>query len=215
MAETNTPENAAAAVITANVDKNVDFRETTFRFKKDKLENKRANVTVALPVPSAEGIIEILQKGGKELKLLIDSAFDVVRGVAQEMISSDENIKGQEGFDLSKLSWEAIANMPEGDRRSSSIPEEQWKAFVEDYVAVMPAMTNKSVEAVTNATLVYVKKFAQFKTDKDTLKKLQAQLAVYMESKNAENFTDILELLNRRLETYLAADDVQALKANL
>ena len=208
MSETQTP-------VTPNVDKLVDFREATFRFKKDKLENKRPNVTGQLPVPSAEGVIAILEKGGKEFKLLIDAAFDVVRGVAQEMVSSDENIKTLAELDMSKLSWEAIANMPEGDRRSSSIPEEQWKGFVEDYVAVMPAMTNKSVEAVTNATLVYVKKFAQFKTDKDTLKKLQAQLAIYMESKNAENFTDILELLNRRLETYLAADDVQALKANL
>lgn len=201
--------------ITPNIDKNVDFRETTFRFKKDKLENKRPNVVVNLPVPSAEGIIAILEKGGKELKLLVDSAFDVVRGVAQELVSSDENIKDQNGLDLAKLSWEAIANMPEGDRRSSAIPEEQWKAFIDDYVAVMPAMSNKSIEAVTNATLVYIKKFAQFKTDKDTLKKLQAQLAIYMESKNAENFVDILELLNRRLDTYLAADDVAVLKANL
>jgi len=195
------------------VDKTIDFRETTFRFKKDKLENKRANVTVALPVPSVEGMIAIIEKGGKEFKLLVDAAFDVVRGVAQELVSNDESIKDQSGLDLSKLSWEAIANMPEGER--STIPEEQWKAFVEDYIAVMPAMANKSVEAVTNATLVFVKKFAQFKTDKETLKKLQLQLAIYMESKNAENFTDILALLNRRVETYLAADDVQALKANL
>lgn len=209
MAETTTPE------ITANVDKNVEFRETTYRFKKDKLDNKRPNVSVSLPVPSADGIIAILKAGGKQFKLLQDAAFDVVRSVAQEQVSNDENIKDQSGLNLAALSWEAIANMPEGDRRSSAIPEEQWSMFVQDYIEVMPAMSNKSIEAVTNATLVYVKKFSQFKTDKETLKKLKAQLAIYMESKNAELFVDILELLNRRLETYLAADDVAALKANL
>ena len=80
----------------------------------------------------------------------------------------------------------------------------------------MPALTGKTIENVTNATLVFLKKYSIVKTDKPVIKMLQDQLAIYMNnSKEAENFKDILDLLAQKAKTYLEANDVQQLVANL
>lgn len=207
---------AALQNLEVNADKLVNAKEAKFRFKKDKMGNQRPNVELKnMPVPSIDGLIAICQKGGKPLELLFDSMYDTVRSVVADWINSDEK-NGADNFDPSKFTWEAIANMPKEDRRSAQIPEEQWTAFAEDYLKVMPGVTGKSEEAVSNAIQVYVKKFSQVKTNKPVLTKLKEQLALYMQnSKEAENFTDVLELLLRRVDNYLAADDISAIVENL
>lgn len=211
-----TQENTAAVPeVEATFDKLVDMKDCTFRFKKDQMGNKRANVTGKIPVPSVEGFIEILKAGGKQLELLCDAAYDVVRSVVADAVGQNENLKSLDELDMAKFSWVAIANMPKEDRRGASIPEETWKAFAADYIAVMPGLTGKSQEAVSNATQVYLKKFAPWKSDKKLLGLLQQQLAIYMEQPSAEQFADVLEVLTRRCETYLAANDLETIAANL
>lgn len=211
--------------IAANFDNTVDSKEFKFAFKKDKLGNKRATVEIKGLVPSVEGIINILQTGGKPLELLQEAMYDVIRSSIGADVSEDEKFS-QTSYDTAtiqigevtypKYSWEGIANQPREDRRASSIPEEQWKAFSEDYLAVMPAVTNKTEEQIGNAIFVFNKKFSIVRTDKPTITMLKNQLALYAEhSKNAENFTDILELLLRKADVYLGSDDVQKLVANL
>ena len=204
-----------ATQIVPKFDQFTDLVDVSFRFNKDKMGNKRPTVTGKMPVPSVEGFVRILEQGGKGLELLRDAAYDVVRSVIGEVVGQNENLKSTDELDFSKFTWEAIASMPKEDRRSASIPEEQWKAFAEDYIKVMPAVTGKDVSAVTNATVVYLKKFSIVKTDKNILQKLQSQLAIYIEQPSAEQFADILEVLTRRVSTYLAADDVEAIKSNL
>jgi hypothetical protein len=203
------------STITPNFDSTVDAAEFTFRFKKDKLGNQRKPVTLRAGVPSVEGIVKILETGGKGLELLQDALYDVVRGALAGWVGDDE-AASQETIDLSKFTWEAIANQPREDRRASSISPEQWAAFAADYQAVMPDITGKSAEAITNATIVYLKKFAIIKTNKGAIEALKTQLALYAEnSPNAEEFAEILDLLIRRADTYLKADDIEALVANL
>jgi hypothetical protein len=190
-------------------------REMSFRFKKDKLGNQRPTVKFdGVPVPSFGAFLSILEAGGKQLELLEDAAADVIRSVLAEFVSENEAIN-PETFDYSTISWEAIANMPKQDRRVSTIPAETWQAFVEDYTSIMVSMTGKSKEAVELACEIYVKKMAPVKTNKKALGKLQEQLAIYSSTNNAENFAEILELLVRRCETYLKADDPQILAENL
>lgn len=208
-------EQAPTAEVTATFNPLVDMVDASYRFKKDKMGNQRATVKGKIPIPSVEGIVAILKAGGKQLELLQDAVYDVVRSVVGEAVGQNENLKALEELDMSKFSWEAIANMPKEDRRSSSIPEEVWKAFAEDYIKVMPGVTGKNVDAVTNATLVYLKKFAPWKTDKKLLNLLKQQLAIYMEQPSAEQYTDILEVLVRRVEAYLAADDLATIAQNL
>jgi hypothetical protein len=223
MSDTNVAEAPATetpveqkTTITAGVNPLIDFQKAAFRFKKDKLGNIRPKVELEnFPVPSIAGIIAIIEKGGKELDLLRESIYDTVRGVVADWVGSAEE-NNEKTFDPNAFTWEKIANMPKEDRRSVSIDPETWKAFAEDYIEVMPGVTNKTKENVANAVEVYLKKFSIVKTNKPVLKKLQEQLGLYMEhSKKAEEFQEILDMLQRRIETYLAQDDVQALIANL
>jgi hypothetical protein len=202
-----------------NPNKLVDTREMSFRFKKDNMGIKRNNVEVKASVPSYEGFVDILTRfnagedsAKKEFELLQDAVADVIRAQVGEYVGADEKAS-QETLPWDKLTFAAIANMPKEDRRS--IPAEQWADFTKDYIAIMPDLTNKTVEQVTNATTVFLKKFAPWKSDKETLKKLQAQLAIYMETKNASNFTDVLELLMNRVDMYLKADDLTMVANNL
>lgn len=206
-----------APTINPAFDKSVDQADFKFRFKKDKLDNQRPTVEIKGFVPSIEGIVSILEKGGKGLDLLKDAMYDVIR----DAIGSDvgDNEKFDQAFydaNATKYSWDAIANQPREDRRASAISKEVWETFASDYIAVMPGVTNKDVEAVTNATVVYLKKFSLVKTNKPVIKKLKEQLGLYMEhSKHAEQYQEILDLLIRKADTYLEANDVEMLVANL
>lgn len=203
------------SAVTANFDNQVDTKDFTFHFKKDKLGNKRPSVELKLPVPSVEGIVAILKKGGKELELLQDAIYDVIRSQAAQIVSDDEKVT-QATFPHANVLWSFIANMPKADRRSSAIDASVWEAFAKDYIETMPAVTGKSLDAVTNATVVYLKKFAIVKTNKDVISKLKDQLGLYMEhSKNVEQFTEILELLISKADAYLNANDVELLVQNL
>jgi len=203
--------------IAPSFDKTADQADFKFRFKKDKLDNQRPTVEIKGLVPSVEGIVVILEKGGKGLSLLQDAMYDVIRNqLASEVADNEKFDQAFYDANAAKYSWEAIANIDRQDRRAASISEETWAAFAKDYIEVMPGVTNKSIEAVTNATIVYLKKFSIIKTDKTSINKLLPQLALYIEhSPNAEQFTEILDLLNRKAEGYLGADDVEKLVNNL
>lgn len=202
--------------IVANVNRLVSTPEMVFNFKKDKLGNKRQSIVIAPKVPSVDGIVDILSRGDeKEVQLLMDAVYDVIRSAAAGIIGDDENVTA-DNFPYDRITWQAIASQPKEDRRSSTISEEQYKEFFASYISYMPGATGKSEEAVTNATLVYRKKFAPWKSDKKTLEKLKGQLALYIEGcPDAEQHQEVLDMLLRRLEVYLKADDVIALASNL
>lgn len=193
--------------IVANTNPLIELRDFTFRFKKDKIGNKRANVELKLPVPSPEGLAEILTTGGKGLELLQDIVADFVKSQASDFVSDNESIS-QDTFPFDKIDFQYIANLPKEDRRSAAIPAEQWEAFGKDYMAVMPTLTGKSTEAVGTALEIYVKKMAPVKSNKKVLAKLKEQLSIYSETPNAEQFEDVLTLLVRRADAYLAAGEV-------
>lgn len=198
--------------IVANTNTLIDMVPATFRFKKDKMGNKRPAVELKIPVPSVEGIVEILRAGGKELDLLQDVLFSTVKGVAGEFVSNDEKIS-QETLPVAQLFWSVIANMPKAER--ATISTEQWESFGADYLSVMPSVTGKTPDQVGLALQLFLKKLASVKTNKPVLKVLQTQLGLYMETSNAEQFSDVLELLNRRLDAYLSAEEPVILAENL
>jgi len=204
MTDTNTSE--------VNTNESTVLQKFAFRFKKDKLGNKRAPVELNLPVPTISGIVDILKAGGKELELLNDAIYGVIKSVAGEIVADNANIS-QETFPVAQVLWSAIANMPKAER--ATIPQEQWDGFVQDYLAVMPGLTGKSAEQVGLATQIYLKKFAMVKTNKPILGKLKEQLALYVETPNAENYSDVLELLLRRVDAYLSAEEMVVTADNI
>ena len=199
---------------TANANTAIEHKEMKFRFKKDKMGNQRATFVLPnVPVPSVAGIIGILEKGGKELLLLQEVIYDTVRSAAATIVGDDEKITA-ETFPFDKISWSAIANQERAER--TKIDEAVWEAFAADYLAIMPALTNKDPEQLGNALQVYMKKFSIVKTNKPVLQKLKDQLTIYVDNtKNGEQFSDIIELLQGKVDMYLKANDVELIVNNL
>lgn len=207
-----------ATQIVPGADANVQIEKFEFRFKKDKLGNKRENLELEVPVPNLTGIISIIEKGGKGFAMLQDVVSDAIRAaVAGWVADTDADKASQATLPLANFAWDFLANQDKKDRRSTIISEDAWTAFGQDYVAVMKRVQpSKTEEMLLNAVKVYLAKFAMFKTDKVTLQKMKGQLAIYMENTEAgDDHVEILDLLTRRLENYLAADDVAALAAAL
>lgn len=209
MTENTQPINAA-------YNKFLDEKEVKFSFRtvKDEatgLESKRPTIEQKIPVPSVEGIISILEAGGKQLELLLDTVADVIYGRAREVLADDEKLTE---VPLDQLTWEIIANLPKAERKGRGIPKDVWEDFSKDYIAVMPSVTGKTAEQVGNAAKILLNKFAQVKTNKPVINLLKGQLALYLNSSpNAESYSECVEFLVNKADTLLAADEAALLDA--
>ena len=212
-------EQTAAVAIQANFDNTVDKVDVKFNFRKVKdeatgLESKRPTVEIPLPLLSVEGLVAAVQAGGKQLDLVIEAVRQVQIDRAREIVNDNENISA-ENFPYAELTWEKIANLPRAERRGGGISKEVWEDFSKDYIAVMPSLTGKSVEQVTNAAKILLNKFQSCKTNKPVLRLLKDQLALYANnSSNAETFVDCLSFLNEKADTFIEMDE-EAMLGNL
>ena len=213
-------EDMAALCESIKVDYNfdVDVKGTVFNFKKSKdkdtgIETIREAVHLAVPYPSVDGILAILENkdesgevregANKGLELLLDAMGDVVNAQARDLLYEDLNLNAGT-FPIDKLSWEFIANIPKVQRRGSGIPKETWEAFGIDYCAIMPDATGKNLDQVTKASRILLNKFSQVRTAIPILELMQQQLAIYVEhSPNIEEFQDCVEFLAEKAEIYL------------
>ena len=208
-----------ASAVQANFDNTIDKVAVKFNFRKVKdettgLETKRPSVELELPLLTVEGIVKIFEVGGKQLDLLVEAVREVQISRARELVNDKEDIT-QESFPFAQLTWEAIANLPKAERRGGGIPKEQWEEFSKDYIAVMPSVTGKTIEQVTNAAKLMLNKFQQIKTNKVVLKLLKEQLGIYANtSPNAEQYQDCVSFLVEKAEVFLNMDEA-ALLANL
>lgn len=212
----NAAQEAAIAAIKPNFDKFTDKKVFKFHFKKDELGNKRPTVELTLPIPSVEGIVDIITKEGneKELELLLEAIENVITSQARTVVNSDETIT-QATFPMDSVLWGFIANMDKAERRGGGISKETWEAFCTDYVAVMPAVTGKTADQVGRAAAIFADKFTKVRSNKPVLTKLKDQLGIYVtNSTKAEDFTDCVEFLTDKADKLLAVDD-SALADNL
>lgn len=205
--------------IKVNYNFDVNVKSTQFNFKKSKdketgIETIREPVVLAVPYPSVQGIVAILEAGGKGLELLQDAIETVVNSQARDLLYEDTALTAGT-FPVEKCAWEFIANIPKAQRRGGGIPKEIWEAFGQDYVEVMPEVTGKSIEQVTNAAKILVSKLASVKTNEPVLNLLVEQLAVYAEkSPNIEEFEECVAFLINKADTFLNIKEEELL-ANL
>lgn len=204
-----------------NFDVNVKSVDFNFKKSKDKLtgiETIRDTVQLAVPYPSVQGIIAILEAGepgnNKGLDLLLDAMEGIVNTQAREMLYDDTSATAST-LDVSKLSWEFISNIPKVQRRGGGIPKEVWEAFSTDYIEVMPEVTGRTIEATTNMTKVLVGKLSGQKTNTPVLELVVEQLAVYAaNSPNFAEYVECVEFLLNKADTFLNMSE-EDLLANL
>ena len=216
-------ETTTQAAPIANFDNTVDKVTVKFNFRKVvtkdevsgvEVESKRPTVELDLPLLSVEGIVKVFEAGGKQLDLLVEAVREVQISRARELVNEKEDITAA-NFPYDQLLWNSIANLPKAERRGGGIPKETWEEFSKDYVAVMPAVTGKSIEQVTNAAKILLNKFQLVKTNKPVLKLLKDQVALYANSSpNAEQYSDCIQFLVEKADTFINLDDA-ALLANL
>ncbi len=218
MAEENTVSEtpatpAHANVVIPNFDNKVEKYQYKFNFKKDEFGNKRPSVELVLPVPSVEGIVAMMEAGGKQLELLQEAVAAVVLQQARTLVNDKEDIS-QENFPFEKITWEFISNIAPKERKGGGIASEVWDAFAKDYVAVMPAVTGKSAEAVGNAAKIFLNKFSgSFKTNKPAIELLKGQLAIYIaNTQRAEEFAECVDFLSSKADTLLNQTEEDLLK---
>tara|TARA_R110000744_G_scaffold372015_1_gene483354 strand:- start:570 stop:1310 length:741 start_codon:yes stop_codon:yes gene_type:complete len=205
-------------VITANYNFDVDVKANDFSFKKstDKdtgIESIRETVQVAVPYPSVQGVCNILEVGGKQLELLMEAVYTITNAAVRAELADDYSLNAA-NFPVDKVSWEAIANQPKATRRGGGIPKEVWDGFEVDYIEVMPEITGKTVDQITNAAKILKGKLTQVRTNEPVLKLLVEQLAVYAEATtNLDDYAECVEFLLGKADTFLNVTDEQLLAA--
>lgn len=190
--------------VVANYDENVVPTEYKFNFKADKMGNKRDSIVLELDLISVKGLVTALETGGKDLDLLLEAARAIQIQQAREIVSENLTIS-QETFPQAQISWSTIAAIEPKARTGGGIPQEQWEAFSEDYIKVMPAATGKTEEQVGLAAKILLSKFTgQYKTNKPVISKLQEQLGIYLTATaKAEDFADCVEFLVAKADRLL------------
>ena len=219
LSQATTVETSAQPAIVVNFDNKLDYKGAKFNFREVKdaetgVKTKRATIELAkLPVPSVEGVVAILQAGGKPLELLLEAVQDVVISRARDVINDNPHMTA-ETFDYSQVDWNAIANLEKEDRRSG-IAKEVWEDFATNYAEIMPSVSGVTKEQAAKAASIFIGKFASIKNRKDLIEKLVVRLAIYAEnSPRAGEFAECLEVLDKRATKLLAAED-EKLEDNL
>jgi hypothetical protein len=214
---------ATAALAVENADKYHDIRELKFGFRKQKdadtgVETKRPTIEVKLPVLSFEGIVQVLQNGGKGLELLHQAVENVYTDFIKEQLAADAKIDAT-NFPFDQFTWDAIANQPESERRGRGIPKEVWEDFLKDYITVMPAATGKTDKQIEKQAAVLAQKLQPLKNHEDKEKLLPSfkdMLTVYLNtSKEAETYTECVDFLMKKADSLLNAEKESNLAANL
>jgi len=205
---------------------------------------KQPPLTVALPQPSVEEIIAYLQRpdqvakekkkvDGKEVEvdtivvdkvkqLIIDEIQEIVRSQAKAQLddlidsfgADETKTVSAESIDYDKLSLEYIANLPPAQRGARAIPEEDWKAFFQDYMQVMVAATGKPELKIKNHLDLFQKP-TKAKQNKEALAVLVDQLNVYTTAtQNLEDTAECVQRLQNKFQKWIDEDsklDVTAL----
>lgn len=191
-------------------EKKFSFRSvTTVNALGEELKEKRPTITLELPFPTWTGFAS-LSADPKVQEYTLALFADAITEAARLQVSSEEKPVNKQGeLDLSKLTLLYLANEPKVDQRGRAIDKETWEAFAKDYVAVMPAVIDKTVAQVTFAAELFTKKFSPIKTKKDVIEKLAAYLDTWFEkSPNNGEFGEVYKFLSEKADSLLKADTV-------
>jgi len=237
---TNVLTNPLAEVITAQVQKKfVEMKDVNFHFRttevvtgntvKDKegkevpevKDWKRPTFKAQLPHLTITGLITALQAGDKSTELALEmvneAVIDRARGIINDAIESNPAIElAQSLFDMEKLSFVAIANLPKSER-GAGIAKEAWMAFVKDYKEVMatkeaisqfPDKKARDSETLEKHGVLLGGKFNQVRTRKDVVTQMLSFLDVWaVTSQNAEEHLACYEHLRAKGNAILQGEN--------
>lgn len=201
----------------------VDIIDMKFAFRKTKdeetgVETKRPNVELKVPVLSIEGIVKVLETGGKGSELLVQSVRDTYDSYIKSLLSDDASLTS-ENFPMHLVTWDAIANQPESERKGRGIAKETWEDFIKSYLENMPSLTGKTVEQVKRQAAIIAAKLNPLKNHEkkdEVLPKFKEQFTIYLNgARDAEQFAECIDFLMKKADSYLNAEKESNLASNL
>lgn len=172
---------------------------------------------VEIPLLNVEDLKTILsaENNDKQIALILESMNAQILEQAREQVNDPEANVREKGLDLTKLTFEFIANLPPSQRRGTAIPDEKWELFGKDYVDVMQHHGKDEAKAKTGAKLL-IKKYQPVKGNKKVVQALKENLQLWFTNttkENSEEFQDIYESLMSKADTLLAQDEDAILAA--
>lgn len=215
----------STAVNVENQNKLVDVKEMKFGFRTIKDEKtgvttKRATVEAKIPLLSFEGVVEVLQnQASKEYALMMQGIEDTFTSYIKDLLADNPDIT-TENFPYEKVTFSAIANQPESERKGRGIPKEIWEDWVKSYVAIMPGLTGMSNEVITKQAAVFAQKLnplVNHEAKEKILPKMKDMLTIYLNGAGdaAESFQDCVKFLLEKADKILNAEKESNLVANL
>jgi hypothetical protein len=200
----------------------VTEKEFRFSFKKQMIKDelgeeiKRPSLTLTVPVPTFDGLISSLQEDPKVISFILDLAEEAIKDQVREQLSDEANpVMSQGQLDINKLTLSYIANLPKAERTGGGISKDTWAEWEKNYIEVMSPI--RTADKATKAAKLMSGRYAAVRTDKQVLKFLKDQLAIWATNAGEqalEDYGDVYSYLTSRADDLLTKDNVSQL-ANL
>lgn len=198
-----------------------------FHFRTEKIRNekgeeigtgkKHPDVKMILPIPSDEQIIDFIVANGKEAAFLREVIADSIKLAARGQINeyreaNPDGVVTPAIFDLTKLTFSAVAAMEKADR-ATDIPEEVFNSMFEDYKQVLSGLGTPP-ERIAKHIVLFKNQFRVARYDKPALNILKDRLNLYAaKTENMEDNKEVFELLVNKIDKYLKADEKKLVEA--
>lgn len=166
---------------------------------------ERENFSLQLPLLTMQGLMGIAQEGSEKAKDALLLAINSVI-IAQAKKQVDEGVNAQSELDLTKLSWEVIAELSASDLSDSSAApsKEVLEKLAADYIAIMPTVLGVSTEVAKAAAKEFQNKFRTVKLRPDLLERLHGRLVSWFSStEKTEEFAEAFEWLSNKATSYI------------
>lgn len=172
----------------------------------------RENFTASVPVPTAAGIVEMLQGTNLAVRdLIVGSVHSLILAQIRSQTDAETNpANSTEELDLAKLDLSAIAAMRPEERGSSKfkMTDEYKTTFTELFVSLMSAAGTLTSDQATKVAEAFCKVYAGYRTHEKALAKFKLRLEQFAELLNAEQLEELepmLSHLESQADKFLAA----------
>jgi hypothetical protein len=175
---------------------------------------KHPDVIGVFQKPSTEYISAIVSGPDSPAKTMVLEAIENIIFMAGRNQINEWREKNPEGtfttnhFDLDKLTLEAIALLPKKTRGGYAPSDEEIKAFVEDYKAVMLNVVRYDARKVGTHAKNLEAKLTKLRTEKPILEKLQGFLDTWAShTENMEEHAAVFEWFGERITRWMKAEE--------
>jgi hypothetical protein len=169
---------------------------------------KHPDVEGVLQVPTKEEIVTSLNSTDTEgnptkvAAMLIDWVHELVERAAKAQVlgwredQPPKSVFKFTDFDFSKLTLEAISNIPKGQRGAWAPGDDDLKAFNEVYADVMINKVSYDEKKVKVHTAHFAKGLMKMKTDKAALAKMVELLTAFASATSEEAMEEVADTYN-------------------